>query len=154
MQKKKKNHYGINFKLIGIKLRCCITKQVHVSLSGEKHMRISWITSDSTPAVVYYGTTPGANSTSTSGSTNTYEFVLYRSGEIHDVVIGPLNPNTLYYYRCGSTSSPEFTFKTPPSSLPINFAISGNLITTIFVSKELLFESSNLRAQLDSARTQ
>ncbi|KAK4481175.1 hypothetical protein RD792_012056 [Penstemon davidsonii] len=104
--------------------------QVHISLSGENHMRISWITSDPTPAVVYYGTTPaGSNSLSANGSTNMYHYVLYTSGEIHDVVIGPLKPNTLYYYRFGpqTTSSPQFTFKTPPSQYPITFAVTGDL---------------------------
>ncbi|KAL8526331.1 hypothetical protein ACS0TY_015520 [Phlomoides rotata] len=113
-------------------------QQVHISLSGENHMRISWITSDSTPPIVYYGTTPGANgTTSSTGSTDTYKFVTYLSGEIHNVVIGPLNPNTQYYYRCGSTSSPEFTFKTPPSSFPINFAVSGDLGQTEWTKSTL-----------------
>ncbi|KAG8376697.1 hypothetical protein BUALT_Bualt09G0090900 [Buddleja alternifolia] len=102
-------------------------QQVHVSLSGENHMRISWITKDPTPAVVCYGTYPGSNGYSANGSTNTYNYVTYQSGEIHDVVIGPLNPNTLYYYRCGVTSSPQFTFKTPPSLFPIKFSVAGDL---------------------------
>ncbi|GFP97075.1 probable purple acid phosphatase 20 [Phtheirospermum japonicum] len=89
-------------------------------------MRISWITADPTPAVVYYGTSPNSSSASANGGTNKYKFLTYRSGEIHDVVIGPLSPNTLYYYRCGSTSSPQFSFKTPPSLFPINFAVLGD----------------------------
>ncbi|KAH6806110.1 Purple acid phosphatases superfamily protein [Perilla frutescens var. frutescens] len=101
-------------------------KQVHISLSGEKHMRISWITKNPTPAVVYYGTTT-ATSLSSNGTTETYTYLLYRSAQIHHVVIGPLNPNTVYYYRCGATSSPELSFKTPPSLFPIEFAITGDL---------------------------
>lgn len=102
-------------------------------------MRISWITSDPTPALVYYGTSPGANTLSANGTTNTYTYLTYRSGEIHHVLIGPLNPNTHYYYRCGSTSSssPQFTFKTPPSTFPINFSIVGDLGQTEWTSTTL-----------------
>ncbi|KAI3471827.1 hypothetical protein Pfo_028480 [Paulownia fortunei] len=112
-------------------------QQVHISLSGENHMRISWITSDPTPAVVYYGTSPGANSFSANGSTNIYHYLTYRSGEIHDAVIGPLKPNTLYYYRCGVSSSPEFSFKTPPSLFPTKFSIIGDLGQTEWTSSTL-----------------
>ncbi|KAL3628303.1 putative purple acid phosphatase 20 [Castilleja foliolosa] len=101
-------------------------QQVHISLSGGDHMRVSWITSDPTPAVIYYGTSPGANGVTANGTTDNYRYLAYRSGEIHNVVIGPLNPNTLYYYRCGSPSSPELSFKTPPSQFPINFAVLGD----------------------------
>ncbi|KAK6147188.1 hypothetical protein DH2020_018100 [Rehmannia glutinosa] len=101
-------------------------QQVHISLSGENNMRISWITSDPTPAVVYYGTSPGANTFSANGSTNQYKYLLYKSGEIHNAIIGPLNRNTVYYYRCGSTSSPELSFKTPPSTFPIKFSVLGD----------------------------
>lgn len=94
-------------------------------MSGANHMRISWITSDPTPPIVYYGTTPEATTLSANGTTEMYNYLLYRSGEIHDVVIGPLTPNTSYYYRCGATSSPPLTFKTPPSLFPILFAITG-----------------------------
>ncbi|PIM97700.1 Purple acid phosphatase [Handroanthus impetiginosus] len=90
-------------------------------------MKISWITSDPTPAVVYYGTSPGDNTFSANGTTNVYNYLTYRSGQLHDVIIGPLNPNTVYYYRCGLNSSPELTFKTPPSQFPIKFSIVGDL---------------------------
>ncbi|KAL1549302.1 hypothetical protein AAHA92_17425 [Salvia divinorum] len=106
-------------------------QQVHLSLSGADHMRVSWITSDSTPAVVHYGTTPEANisSSSSNGTTQNYKYLMYRSGQIHNVVIGPLQANTVYYYRCGpaTSSSPLFKFKTPPSVLPIEFAVAGDL---------------------------
>ncbi len=99
--------------------------QVHISSVGEDKMRISWITESSTPATVEYGTSPGVYGSSVSGSTSSYKYMLYKSGEIHDVVIGPLTPNTLYYYRCGSNSAREFSFKTPPAQLPIEFAVVG-----------------------------
>ncbi|CAK9134535.1 unnamed protein product [Ilex paraguariensis] len=100
-------------------------------------MRISWITEDPTPATVNYGTSPGKYGFSASGSTSSYQYVMYQSGEIHDVVIGPLKPQTIYYYRCGSDSAPEFSFKTPPPQLPIRFAIAGDLGQTEWTSSTL-----------------
>ncbi|XWS43432.1 hypothetical protein CRYUN_Cryun16bG0103100 [Craigia yunnanensis] len=90
-------------------------------------MRISWITESSVPAYVEYGTSPGMYSKSATGSTSSYRYLTYKSGEIHDVVIGPLNPNTVYYYRCSLDSSREFSLKTPPAHLPIKFAVIGDL---------------------------
>ncbi|KAL2503012.1 putative purple acid phosphatase 20 [Forsythia ovata] len=100
-------------------------QQVHISLSGNNKMRISWITSDPTPAIVKYGSSPGDYKFSANGTTKMYQYLEYNSGEIHDVVIGPLHPDTVYYYICGTNYSPEFTFKTPPPRFPIKFAISG-----------------------------
>ncbi|KAK9291038.1 hypothetical protein L1049_009222 [Liquidambar formosana] len=102
-------------------------QQVHVSLVGEDKMRISWITEDRAPAIVEYGTSPGVYGSSAMGNTSSYKFITYKSGKIHDVVIGPLNPNTVYYYRCSLDSSRAFSFKTPPAQLPIKFAITADL---------------------------
>ncbi|XP_019186162.1 PREDICTED: probable purple acid phosphatase 20 [Ipomoea nil] len=105
-------------------------QQVHISMVGNDKMRISWITEDSgTPATVEYGTSPGNYQFSADGETTSYTYLLYKSGEIHDVVIGPLNSNTVYYYRCGGSggSAPEYSFKTPPPGFPIKFAIVGDL---------------------------
>jgi hypothetical protein len=101
--------------------------QVHISSVGEDKMRISWITAAHIrpPATVDYGTSPGAYSFSATGSTSLYNFMLYVSGAIHEVLIGPLTPDSVYYYRCGSNPSREFSFKTPPAQLPIKFAIAG-----------------------------
>jgi len=89
-------------------------------------MRISWITESPTSPKVWYGPSPSANALAVTGTTSSYHYLLYKSGEIHDVVIGPLNPNTLYYYRLGDPPSSEtYTFKTPPSQLPIKFAVVG-----------------------------
>ena len=98
---------------------------MHISAVGADKMRISWITKSSAPAYVEYGTSPGMYSTSATGSTSSYRYLNYKSGEIHDVVIGPLNPNTVYHYRCSSDSSREFSLKTPPAHLPIKFAVVG-----------------------------
>ncbi|CAN0846970.1 Probable purple acid phosphatase 20, partial [Linum grandiflorum] len=89
-------------------------------------MRISWITEDQIPATVDYGTSPGNYVSSATGATSSYTYTLYKSGQIHNVVIGPLNSSTVYYYRCGNNSAREFSFKTAPASLPIKFAIVGD----------------------------
>ncbi|KAL7617972.1 probable purple acid phosphatase 20 isoform X1 [Lactuca sativa] len=102
-------------------------QQIHVSLVGEDRMRISWITDEHTPAMVNYGTSPGKYERSANGTISSYEYINYTSGEIHDVVIGPLDPNTMYYYSFAPGSTPEYSFKTPPAQFPIKFAISGDL---------------------------
>jgi len=88
-------------------------------------MRISWITRGSAPPTVDYGKSPGTSQNSATGSTTTYKYALYKSGQIHEAVIGPLEPNTVYYYRCSSDSAREFSFKTPPTQFPIKFAVAG-----------------------------
>ena len=114
--------------------------QVHISVVGKDKMRISWITDSPTAAKVQYATSPDANGPFTDGTTSSYRYLLYKSGEIHDVVIGPLKPNTLYYYRLGD--SPQlYNFTTPPSQFPIKFAVVGNsiisLIKTAFISHHI-----------------
>jgi len=90
-------------------------------------MRISWITQSSISPSVVYGTVSGKYEGSANGTSSSYHYLLiYRSGQINDVVIGPLKPNTVYYYKCGGPSSTqEFSFRTPPSKFPIKFAVSG-----------------------------
>jgi acid phosphatase type 7 len=92
---------------------------------GPDKMRVTWITDDDAPATVEYGTTPGEYPFSATGNTVTYKYLFYRSGKIHDVVIGPLQPSTTYYYRCSSDASREFSFRTPPATLPFKFVIVG-----------------------------
>ncbi|KAF1866831.1 hypothetical protein Lal_00018217 [Lupinus albus] len=89
-------------------------------------MRISWVTIIPTPATVRYGLTPSADSFNVTGVTNSYRYLLYYSGPLHNVVVGPLNPNTVYYYRLGD-SHKVYTLKTPPSKFPIKFALVGDL---------------------------
>ncbi|PIM97091.1 Purple acid phosphatase [Handroanthus impetiginosus] len=102
-------------------------QQVHVSLAGAKHMRITWVTSDKhAPSIVEYGTSSGTYTSTAQGESTSYSYVLYSSGIIHHTVIGPLEDNTLYFYRCGG-EGPEFQLKTPPAQFPITFAVAGDL---------------------------
>ncbi|KAI3868772.1 hypothetical protein MKW98_008857 [Papaver atlanticum] len=113
-------------------------QQVHISLVGQDKMRITWITEDhDTPATVNYGTTEGNYDLSATGTVSKYKYMLYNSGEIHDVVIGPLKPDTVYYYRCGSDTDREFSFKTPPSQFPIKFVVVGDLGQTGWTNSTL-----------------
>ncbi|XP_057718585.1 probable purple acid phosphatase 20 [Arachis stenosperma] len=113
-------------------------EQVHISQVGQDKMRISWITSNSGPAKVEYGPSPSSIAFSETGSTSSYHYILYESGEIHDVVIGPLKPNTVYYYRLGDPpSSRTYQLKTPPSQLPIKFAVTGDLGQTEWTKSTL-----------------
>lgn len=98
---------------------------MHVSLVGEDRMRISWITDDQAPPIIEYGTASGTYEFSGNGTTSSYKYILYKSGQIHDVVIGPLKPNTTYYYRCSTDSAREFSFKTPPAQFPVIFSVAG-----------------------------
>jgi acid phosphatase type 7 len=99
---------------------------VHISAVGAHHMRITWVTDDrSAPSVVDYGTSPGQYDASETGYQATYQFLSYTSGAIHHVTIGPLEPSTTYYYRCGRAGD-EFSFRAPPATLPIDFVVIGD----------------------------
>ncbi|KAF2288751.1 hypothetical protein GH714_012234 [Hevea brasiliensis] len=75
---------------------------VHISLAGDKHIRVSWVTDDkSCLSTVEYGTSPGRYSAVSHGESTSYSYLFYSSGKIHHTVIGPLEPNTVYFYRCG-----------------------------------------------------
>ncbi|KAL5204138.1 hypothetical protein ABZP36_009009 [Zizania latifolia] len=102
-------------------------QQVHISAVGSDSMRVTWITGDDAPATVEYGKSSGQYSSSATGSTDTYSYVLYHSGKIHNAVIGPLEPSTTYYYRCSNNTSRELSFRTPPASLPFKFVVAGDL---------------------------
>ncbi|CDP15399.1 unnamed protein product [Coffea canephora] len=112
-------------------------QQVHISLVGVDHVRVSWITSHKhTKSTVDYGKSSGTYEASATGDHTSYHYFFYSSGEIHHVVIGPLEPSTTYYYRCGG-SGPEFSFRTPPSDLPIDFVIVGDLGQTEWTASTL-----------------
>ncbi|WOG92087.1 hypothetical protein DCAR_0311345 [Daucus carota subsp. sativus] len=104
-----------------------LPQQVHISLAGNNYMRVSWVTTDkSSPSTVEYGKSPGEYSSIAEGETTSYKYLFYKSGTIHHSVIGPLEPNSIYYYRCGG-QGPEFQLKTPPSKFPITFAVAGDM---------------------------
>ncbi|KAL0306378.1 UNVERIFIED_CONTAM: Purple acid phosphatase 18 [Sesamum radiatum] len=101
--------------------------EVHISLAGAKHMRITWVTSDRySPSIVEYGTSSKNYTSIARGENTSYKYLLYRSGTIHHAVIGPLHDDTLYFYRCGR-EDPEFHLKTPPSQFPVTFSVRGDL---------------------------
>ncbi|KAI3863145.1 hypothetical protein MKW98_015603 [Papaver atlanticum] len=111
--------------------------QVHISLAGDKHMRISWVTEDqSSPSLVEYGTSPGVYKSSSQGESTSYTYLFYKSGNIHHTVIGPLEPGQSYFYRCGG-QGPEFKLKTPPSKFPITFAVAGDMGQTGWTASTL-----------------
>ncbi len=93
-------------------------------------MRVSWMTSSMTaPSTVHYGTTSRQYNAIASGVKKSYSYFLYKSGQMHHVVVGPLLDNTTYYYMCGG-SGHEFKFTTPPPAgpdVPIKFAVVGKL---------------------------
>ncbi|KAM0065732.1 putative Acid phosphatase [Helianthus debilis subsp. tardiflorus] len=63
--------------------------------------------------------------------------------QIHEVVIGPLEHSTTYYYWFGG-SSPEYSFKTPPVRLLIKFFVVGDLGRTPWTEINLKhIENSN-----------
>ncbi|KAG9458953.1 hypothetical protein H6P81_003461 [Aristolochia fimbriata] len=116
-------------------------QQVHVSIVGEEKMRVSWITEADSESLVKYGTSPGVYDLSSYGSSSSYRYLLYKSGQIHDVVIGPLKPNSVYYYRLGGSdvvdATREFSFRTPPSLFPITFSVVGDLGQTGWTNSTL-----------------
>ncbi|GAB2227094.1 hypothetical protein Drorol1_Dr00008898 [Drosera rotundifolia] len=112
-------------------------QQVHISLVGKEHMRVSWVTEDKkAPSIVEYGTQPGKYEASATGDLLRYEYFFYFSDEIHHVVIGPLKPSTTYYYRCSGVG-PEFSFRSPPTKLPIEFVVVGDLGQTEWTNSTL-----------------
>ncbi|KAL2481657.1 Purple acid phosphatase 22 [Abeliophyllum distichum] len=112
-------------------------QQVHVSLAGKDYMRVSWITSDKeVKSIVKYGKSPGKYVSSATGESTSYHYFFYSSGKIHHVKIGPLDPSTTYYYRCSGAGS-EFSFRTPPSTFPIEFAVAGDLGQTEWTASTL-----------------
>ncbi|KAK9724078.1 hypothetical protein RND81_05G046400 [Saponaria officinalis] len=91
-------------------------------------MRITWLTKKPAPSKVEYGTSPGVYTSTVEGTTMRYGFtIFYKSGYIHRVVIGPLKPNTVYYYRCSGDRSREFSLKTTPAQLPIQFVLAADI---------------------------
>lgn len=116
-------------------------QQVHVSAVGEKHVRVSWVTDDMrAQSVVDYGKASRNYTASATGEHTSYRYFLYSSGKIHHVSIGPLEPSTVYYYRCGKAGK-EFSLRTPPAALPIELALVGDLGQTEWTASTLAHAS-------------
>ncbi|XP_073298671.1 purple acid phosphatase 22-like [Primulina huaijiensis] len=112
-------------------------QQVRISLGGNDQILVSWITSDrNVESTVEYGKTPGKYENLSTGESSSYQYLTYSSGEIHQVKIGPLEAGTVYYYRCGG-AGPEFSFRTPPSVFPVEFAVIGDLGQTEWTKSTL-----------------
>ncbi|UCE39290.1 MAG: metallophosphoesterase [Thermoplasmata archaeon] len=93
-------------------------EQIHIATTGDTtEMVVTWVTRGSTPnSTVEYGTSSGLYDYSTHGSNHTYTDGGW-VGQIHDVVLTGLLPDTEYFYRVGDESlgwSSEFNFTTPP----------------------------------------
>nr|CAB3484450.1 unnamed protein product [Digitaria exilis] len=116
-------------------------QQVHISAVGATHMRVSWVTDDKhAQSVVEYGKASRNYTASATGEHTSYRYFLYTSGKIHHVKIGPLEPSTVYYYRCGMARK-EFTLRTPPATLPIELAVVGDLGQTEWTASTLVHVS-------------
>ncbi|KNA15165.1 hypothetical protein SOVF_100710, partial [Spinacia oleracea] len=102
-------------------------QQVHISLAGQGYMRISWITSyKMATSVVEFGSKSGSYNEYIVGDSFSYHYYSYVSGKIHYVTIGPLTPDTTYYYRCGGSGS-EYSFRTAPAAFPAEFVLVGGV---------------------------
>ncbi len=105
-------------------------EQMHVSLAGPGQMKVTWVTASEVPASVQYGKTSGQFTKIASGVTKQYSYIFYESDLIHHVILGPLVPSTIYFYRCGGFG-PEYNFTTPPPAgpnVPIKFAVVGEFV--------------------------
>ncbi|URD79865.1 Calcineurin-like phosphoesterase [Musa troglodytarum] len=117
------------------------------------HMRVSWITDDRhVPSLVEYGKVSGKYDSAATGEHTSYIYFFYTSGKIHHVKIGPLEPDTVYYYRCGGIDQ-EFSFKTPPAALPIEIATEWTASTLAHVA-ESNYDMLLLPGDLSYADTQ
>ena len=109
-------------------------------------MVIGWLTNTTaepgmqrvdSPSIVKYGTVPGVYTDSATGTSATYTYGPYTSGQIHHVQLRGLAPRTVYYYLvAGPASGPpageaSFTSNAGPASrrgsFPYAFALIGDV---------------------------
>ncbi|KAL0403799.1 UNVERIFIED_CONTAM: Purple acid phosphatase 15 [Sesamum radiatum] len=147
-------------------------EQISVSLSyNYDSVWISWITGEfqigksikplnpqSVASVVHYGKLRFPMTHKATGESLIYSQLYpfaglrnYTSGIIHHVRLKALEPNTIYYYRCGDPSIPAMSeiyyFKTMPISTPKNYpsriAVVGDLGLTYNSSSTIEHVTSN-----------
>ncbi|KAJ8425407.1 hypothetical protein Cgig2_028787 [Carnegiea gigantea] len=147
-------------------------EQISVSLSADYHsVWISWITGDyqighdikplnpeTLKSVVRYGPQKYPLLHEATGNSLVYGQLYpfeglqnYTSGIIHHVRLTGLEPDTLYYYRCGDPYIPSLSsiyhFRTMPSSGPQNYpgkiAIVGDLGLTYNTTTTISHVASN-----------
>ncbi len=121
---------------------------VHLAFTNDyKEMRVQWTTGKECIPTVHYGTSPDHLPLRATGISRTYKasdmcgppanmsINFIDPGQLHDVLLTDLAPNTQYYYRVSGTgiSSDVMMFRTPPlpgSKLPLTFIIYGDMDIT------------------------
>jgi predicted phosphodiesterase len=120
----------------------CDVSQIHISQGiNPRSMTISWLTKDDCYSHVAYGRNNEVLDNYMYGKSVSYNFTytlnkptFYQSGYIHHVLIDELQPNTLYFYKCGDfvnkIKSELLNFITLPDvgdHRQISFGIIGDL---------------------------
>jgi predicted phosphodiesterase len=120
----------------------CEVSQIHISQGlTPSSMTISWVTNDDCYSHVAYGNNSEFLDSYIYGKSTSYNFtytlnqpIFYQSGYIHHVLIDELEPNTLYFYKCGDfvnkIKSNLLNFTTLPNvgdHRKISFGIIGDL---------------------------
>ncbi|KAK7084256.1 hypothetical protein SK128_005463 [Halocaridina rubra] len=108
-------------------------QQIHIAVGDvNQDMVISWVTTDQTPnSIVEYGTVD-LNYTANGTQGNFTNIGLeMREMYLHEVVLSGLEPDTRYYYHCGSDMgwSSLYTFKTwkTGENWPVRVVMYGDL---------------------------
>jgi predicted phosphodiesterase len=120
----------------------CDVSQIHISQGHTpSSMTISWITKDDCYSHVAYGNNKQVLDKYMYGKSTSYNFTYilnnpqtYYSGYIHHVLIDDLQPNTLYFYKCGDFVNGIKSQLTNFTTLPkvgdhkqISFGVIGDL---------------------------
>jgi len=108
-------------------------EQIHLALTDiPNEMAVSWLTPDDvTSPTIQYGLEASQLTFFANASSTYYVYPpdFYVSGSIHHGVCSNLKPNTIYYYRVGSTDggwSSVYQFNTS-RILPISFICTGDI---------------------------
>jgi len=120
--------------LINEKINCSIS-QLHIAQgSTPTSMTISWITKYKCISYVLYGRQSNNLDYIVHGSSSIYNFTYnlnnYQSNFIHHVYINNLQPDTSYFYKCGTQNQHPKIFNTLPNvgvNKIITFGIIGDL---------------------------